>query len=172
MARQICRDPNKVSVEAWATSMPRRSHRGGALAGTPRGSRYPPTLQTSLQIVIRPITGPHINRDPNEGQEDGKTPVCAAYCEHWITCCKDNASHSNGVENLFRLTGGQGCRKYDTRAPAGHSSPDHEGGFCRVLCAADSSGRSVKDGIWRGENGSSAGWRFHGIRMGNTASMQ
>lgn len=148
--------------------MPRRS-RGGAIAGTPRGSRYPPTLQTSLQIVIRLITGPHINRDPNEGQEGGKTSMCAAYCEHWITCCEDNASHSNGVENLFRSTGGQDCRKFDTRLPAGHSSPDHEGGLRRALCAADFSGRSKRR---RGENGSAAGWCFHGIRMGNTASMQ
>jgi len=79
------------------------SSRGGALAGAPRGSRYPPTLQTSLQIVIRPIVGPHINRDPNEGQESGRTCarvyvcvcVCArractigAYCEHRITCAR------------------------------------------------------------------------------------
>lgn len=136
--------------------MPRRSRRGGArLAGTPQGSRYPPTLQTSLQIVIRPITGPHINRDANEGPggwEDACARTVGAYCErHSDHVREDNASHSNGVENLFRSAGGQGCRKYDTRAPA-ERFPDLEGGPRRALYAADSSGR--------GENGSAAGRRF------------
>jgi len=109
VARQIYQDPQQsfsrgVShIDASTISLK------GALAGTPRGSRYPPTLQTSLQIVIRPIMGPHINRDPNERQEGGKTPVCtpslymaSAYCERRITC-ENNALHSNGVTKLISI---------------------------------------------------------------------
>lgn len=99
----------------------------GALAGTPRGSRYPPTLQTSLQIVIRPITRPHINRDP-KGRRVGRR-LCApslymagAYCEHRIRRARITLCTPTELQNLFRSAGGQGCRKYDTRVPAGRFS--------------------------------------------------
>jgi hypothetical protein len=92
--REIYWDPNKVSVEAWATSMPRRSRRGGEGPswGTPRGSCYPPTLQTSLQIVIRPITRPHINRAPNGEKGMRRAPrshAVGAHCDHELRVCED-----------------------------------------------------------------------------------
>lgn len=49
------------------------------------------------------------------------TRSARTYCEYIGSRVReDNASHSDGVENLFRSAAGQGCRKYDPRAPAGH----------------------------------------------------
>lgn len=87
------RAPNKVSEEARASPMTGRSHTGRAPA-TPRGSCYPPTLQTSLQIVTRPIGATHKSVPRNRRRGGDRRRI---YCEPGRKTYSDRLSRGSRV---------------------------------------------------------------------------
>lgn len=132
----------KVSSETWATSASRWFCRRKGTRHTPRGPRYPSTLQTSLQIVTRLITRPHINR--SKGWEVNRdTPrlhAVGVYCER-ITCARMRfVFQRSGKLIPICRPGVKGCRKYECEHLLGASLRDLEaslftpfaGGFQRM----------------------------------------
>lgn len=109
--RTYIKSQESFQRDVRATSILRRLYRKKTTNWHATSSRCSSTLQISLRIVIRPITGPHINRSPSGLDVNGKTPVYAAlthavgvYCER-IMCARMRFVYSNGVENLFRSVG-------------------------------------------------------------------
>jgi len=90
--------------------------------------------------------GPHINRDPNEGQESGRTcvRVCVcvyractigAYCEHRITYARIKSFALQRSRKLIPISPEVKVVVNMIREHLLGTSPNLEGGLRRALCA-------------------------------------